>query len=451
MDLRLYNHLSNKKEKFKPIKSKKVGLYTCGPTVYDRVHIGNLRTYIFEDILHRTLKYNDYKVNRVMNITDIEDKIIKKMRSSKKTLKQITLPHTKSFFEDLKLLNIIKPDKLPKATEHISQMIKIINKLLEKKIAYKAEDDSIYFNIDKFENYGKLSGIKKMKAGKSRIHSDEYNKEHVADFVLWKAAKSNEPSWDASFGKGRPGWHIECSAMSMKYLGKTFDIHAGAIDLLFPHHENETAQSEAATGKKFVNYWLEGEHLLVDSKKMAKSTGNFYTIVDVKKRHFNPLAFRYLVLTSHYRSKLNFTWKSLKAAESALTNLEKTFLNINTNDKQKHNSKHVRNYEQKFLKSINDDLNTPKAISILWAVVKDKKLSGISKRNLLLKFDKVLGLGLKSLNPVEIPSKIKKLAEEREEARSKKDFKKADLLRNKALKLGWALEDTPEGTKAKKI
>ncbi|MEK9209470.1 MAG: cysteine--tRNA ligase, partial [Patescibacteria group bacterium] len=329
MALKLFNYLTKKKEIFRPLKAGKVGLYTCGPTVYDTAHLGNLRTYIFEDVLRRTLKANGLKVKQVMNITDVEDKIIKKMREEKKRLKEITEPNIKIFFQDLKKLNIEKAEVYPKATEHIQEIIKLIAVLLKKGLAYKAEDDSIYFKISKFKNYGQLSGLKSKDVGRPyndgrRISEDEYKKE-AADFALWKArpAKAGrEPSWPSPFGPGRPGWHIECSAMSMKYLGKTFDIHAGAIDLLFPHHENEIAQSQAATGKKFVNFWLEGEHLLVSGQKMAKSLKNFLTLKDIEKKGFDPLVFRYLVLTSHYRKKLNFTWNSLKAGQNALDKLK---------------------------------------------------------------------------------------------------------------------------------
>ncbi|MDP3004405.1 MAG: cysteine--tRNA ligase, partial [Candidatus Azambacteria bacterium] len=321
MALKLYNILTRKKQLFKPLKDKIAGLYACGPTVYNYAHIGNLRTYIFEDILKRALEFNGYEVKYVMNITDVEDKIIRDSKKSKKNILDFVKPYEKAFFEDLKKLNIEKAYKYPKATRHIKEMIKIISALLKKGLAYKV-DNSIYFDIFKFKSYGKLSGLKsrELKVG-ARVDVDEYGKADAEDFVLWKAAKADEPSWGAPFGKGRPGWHIECSAMSMKYLGETFDIHAGAVDLIFPHHENEIAQSEGATGKPFVKYFIEGEHLLVDSKKMSKSLGNIFNLRDLEAKKFDPLAFRYLVLTAHYRSKLNFTWKSLEAAQNALKKL----------------------------------------------------------------------------------------------------------------------------------
>ena len=316
--IKLFNTLSGKKEMFKPFKGKTAQIYTCGPTVYNYAHLGNLRTYVFEDILRRALEINGYKIKQITNITDVEDKIIKKARQEKKEISQITRPYEKIFFEDLEKLNIEKAERYPRATEHIKEIINLISVLMKKGFAYQVEDKSVYFKISKFKNYGKLSRLKKRRAV-GRIDSDEYKKDDVQDFVLWKSAKSNEPFWSSPWGAGRPGWHIECSAMSMKYLGKTLDIHAGGVDLIFPHHENEIAQSEAATGKKFSKFWIHGEHLLVDGEKMSKSLGNIFTLRDFEKNNVNFLAFRYLLLGTHYRKKLNFTWQSLKAAQNALS------------------------------------------------------------------------------------------------------------------------------------
>ncbi|MDO8443527.1 MAG: cysteine--tRNA ligase, partial [Candidatus Azambacteria bacterium] len=328
MAVKLYNFLTRKKETFKSLRPKQVGFYACGPTVYDYAHIGNLRTYIFEDILKRTLEYNEYKVNLVVNITDVEDKIIRESAKAGKSISDFVKPYEKAFFDDLKKLNIEKAWKYPKATKHIKEMLKIISALLKKGLAYES-GGSIYFALSKFKSYGKLSGLKnrELKTG-ARVDVDEYDKTNAEDFVLWKAAKNNEPSWNASFGKGRPGWHIECSAMSMRYLGETFDIHGGAIDLLFPHHENEIAQSEGATGKPFVKYFIEGEHLSVNGEKMSKSLGNIFNLRDLEAKKFEPLAFRYLALTAHYRSKLNFTWESLQASQNALNNLQEAVIKI---------------------------------------------------------------------------------------------------------------------------
>jgi cysteinyl-tRNA synthetase len=456
VEIKLYNFLTRKKEIFKPIKDKKVGIYTCGPTVYDKAHIGNLRTYIFEDILKRALVYSGYKVKHVMNITDVDDKIIKKMREERKTLGEITRPFTKIFFEDLKKLNIQKANVYPKATETIKEITGLISTLLEKKYAYKGSDGSIYFDVSKFKGYGKLSQTKvKPLCHKGLtfvgISADEYGKKEAADFALWKAARANEPAWPAPFGAGRPGWHIECSAMSMKYLGKNFDIHSGAVDLIFPHHENEIAQSEAATGKKFVNFWLEAEHLLVDGKKMSKSLGNFYTLNDIEKRGFNPLAFRYLVLTSHYRSQLNFTWQSLEAARAALEKLRAAVADIKKEtQKIKSNPPLSRRLEEKFLKSVNDDLNLPKALAVLWEAVRNPGLSGKEKRALIGKFDEVFGLGLKNIKKVSVPQEIMKLVAQRERFRKGKKWQEADAIRQRLEKNGWMVKDTNTGPEISK-
>ncbi len=447
--LKLYNTFNRKKQIFKPLKNKIVKIYACGPTVYDYAHLGNLRTYIFEDILRRVLEYSGYRIREVMNITDVEDKIIKKAVAEKKEISAITKPYAKIFFDDLKKLNIKKAEFYPKATEHIKEMIGLIKKLTVKGFAYRSEDGSVYFNISKFKNYGKLSQLekRKVKIG-ARVSADEYKKEEARDFVLWKSAKTGEPSWPSPWGNGRPGWHIECSAMSMKYLGPILDIHAGGVDLVFPHHENEIAQSEAATGKKFVRFWLHSEHLLVDEQKMSKSLGNILTLRDVENKKINPLAFRYLVLTSHYRSKLNFTWQSLEAAQNALDNLANN-LRVTTYDRRltTDDDKKIQKYEKEFLSAINDDLNTPKAVALIWQIIKDDNLSQKTKRRLLLKFDKVLGLGLDKIKPLKIPVKIKQLAQEREKLRANEQFVQADALRKKIEELGYKIEDTIYGPK----
>jgi len=451
MALKLYNILTRKKQLFKPLKDKMVGLYACGPTVYNYAHIGNLRTYIFEDILKRALEFNGYEVKYVMNITDVEDKIIRDSKKAKKNILDFVKPYEKAFFEDLKKLNIEKAYKYPKATQHIKEMIKIISALLRRGLAYKV-NNSIYFDIFKFKSYGKLSGLKsrELKVG-ARVDVDEYGKADAEDFVLWKAAKADEPSWNAPFGKGRPGWHIECSAMSMKYLGETFDIHAGAVDLIFPHHENEIAQSEGVTGKPFVKYFIEGEHLLVDSKKMSKSFGNIHTLKNIEVKGFDPLAFRYLILTAHYRSKLNFTWKSLEAAQNALKKLRESVLEI---QKEAEKSIVLKNdfnkYQDKFLSHVNNDLEMPCALALLWDIIKSKKLDAKTKYNLIIDFDKVFGLNLDRIKTEKIPAVVLKLIKEREKYRKEKNFAKSDELRKKIRKLGWLVEDSPSGSKLKK-
>lgn len=465
MSLKLYNTLTRKKEVFKPLYDKRVGLYTCGPTVYNYVHIGNLRTYIFEDILRRVLEYNGYKVKHIVNITDVEDKIILGAEKTGKTIYEFTGPYEKAFYGDLKKLNIEPAFKYPKATAHIKEMIKIISSLLKKKLAYKM-GGSVYFDISKFKKYGRLSGLKsrELKAG-ARIDADEYGKENAEDFVLWKKAKANEPRWDADFSSagpafakvmaGRPGWHIECSAMSMKYLGATFDIHAGAVDLIFPHHENEIAESEGATGKKFVNYFIEGEHLLVNGEKMSKSLGNVFNLPDIEAKGFDSLAFRYLILTARYRSKLNFTWESLGAAQNALNKLRESIIEIKTKQKKHPNKlENVRmlskkDFITKFKKYIDDDLDTPRALVLLWNVVKSKKINAETKLDLISYFDKVFGLNLADVKIEKISPEILKLVNEREKYRKEKNFKQADAIRKKIESLGWIIEDTDKGPKLK--
>ncbi len=447
-----YNFLTRRKERFKPIKAGRVGLYTCGPTVYDYVHIGNLRTYVFEDILRRALEFNGYRVKHVTNITDIDDKIIRKSEEEKKDYKSIGRRYSKLFFDDLNKLNIKKADIYPKATEYIGGMLKLIEKLDKKGYAYKGEDGSVYYRISKFRNYGKLSELDKreIKSG-TRISLDEYQKEEAQDFVLWKAKRPKEPSWPSKYGDGRPGGHIECSAMSMKNLGKHFDIHAGAIDLVFPHHENEIAQSEGATGKKFVNFFLEGEHLLIDGQKMSKSLHNIYKLSDLEERGIDPLAFRYLTLSTHYRAKLNFTWESVNAAQNALHNLCLSILRVAAERSLKksypESEKTAYKTAELFKKAIDDDLRTPGALSTVWEVVNSEEINPKEKIELILKFDKILGLGLAEVLKKygRTPVKIKRLIDEREKSRVNKQFIQADSLRKKIEQLGYTVEDTAKG------
>lgn len=445
----LYNTLFRKKEVFKSLQNKKVGFYACGPTVYNFAHIGNLRTYIFEDILKRVLGYNGFKVKHVLNITDVDDKTIQASQTEDKTLEEFTEYYTENFLRDIEALNILKPDVLPRATEHINDMVALIEKLLEKKIAYKTDDGSIYFDIDKFKSYGQLAQLQKQdlkKDAANRLSLDEYQKDQANDFVLWKAWKKEDGHvfWQTAIGKGRPGWHIECSAMSIKHLGQTFDIHAGAEDLVFPHHTNEIAQAEAAFGQPFVNFWVHGAFLSLDKEKMAKSEGNVIILKDIVEKNFTPLAFRYLALTAHYRSILNFSWQSLESAQNALDNLYQTILNYpdsGTVDK---------NYEEQFIKFINDDLDMPKALALAWKIIKDEKISDKDKKATLIKFDQVFGLNLDKVKKEKAPDKIKKLAEQRDKARQDKDWKKADQLRQQVAQNGWQIEDTDQGTKIRK-
>ena len=437
MNLKIYNFLTRKKEAFKPIKKGLVGFYACGPTVYNYAHIGNLRAYIFEDVLRRTLEYAGYKVKHVVNITDVDDKIITGAKKAGKNIGDFSRPYKKAFFEDLKKLNIKPAWKYPEATKHIPEMIKMAEKLLQKKIAYPVKD-GIYFDISKFKFYGRLANLKP----KDR-----------KDFVIWKYAKKGEPFWKSPFGPGRPGWHLECSAMSMKYLGASFDIHAGGVDLLFPHHENEIAQSESATGKKFARYFIEGEHLLVNGERMAKSAGNFFTLRDLEKRGLNPLVFRYLMLSAHYRSQLNFTWKSLEAAQNSLGRLREFVLLLKMTQTKFRSARDLNLVwvKQMFQKAVSDDLNTPKALAVLWNLIGDynkspQKYDPKAVLALLYDFDEVLGLKLAESRAKTAPKEVLTLVKNREAARKSKNFAKADEIREKIRKMGWQVNDTGRGS-----
>lgn len=452
--MKLYNTLSRTKQDFVPLVDRQVSFYTCGPTVYDFAHIGNLRTYIFEDILRRTLEYDNFKVNQVMNITDIEDKLILKSEGQKTKLKVITSKFEKAFFEDLDKLNIEKPIHSPRATENIVSMLKLVKKLLDNGSAYKTPDGSVYFSIAKFEPYGKLSHLDKsgIKSG-IRVNQDEYKKENPADFVLWKAwdEKDGDIFWEPSeilmgsdIVKGRPGWHIECSAMSQDLLGETLDIHAGAVDLIFPHHENEIAQSESATGKPFANLWIHGEHLLVDGRKMSKSLNNFYTLSDLKEKGFSPLDFRFFVLLGHYRTKLNFTWEGLEAAKNGLKNLRENVSRLGNLDNA--SAELIDKSKKNFDAAIFDDLNTPITISILQDLISrlsKENAGGETFINFIKEIDKVLSLKL--VKDVKIPTGIYELAEKRHSAKKVGNFKEADKLREQINQSGFRVEDTPDG------
>ena len=445
MMLKLYNTLTRKKEVFKSLCKGNVGIYVCGPTVYDYVHIGNLRAYVFGDILRRYFKFQGYKVKYVMNITDVDDKTIRGSQKERVNLKKFTSKYEKAFLEDIKEMNIETPEIMPHATEHIKEMVTIIKKLLDKGIAYKTED-GIYFSIDKFKNYGQLSKIKKksLKAG-SRILKDEYDKQNVNDFALWKfySPDDGDVFWETEIGKGRPGWHIECSSMSSKYLGQPFDIHAGGIDLIFPHHENEIAQSEAATEKQFVRYWLHNEWVLVDGKKMSKSSGNFYKLKDITDKKFFPLNLRYFYLTKNYRQKFNFTWRNLESSKISYQRLK------NLISETPNNGKINKRYLKEFENAMNDDLNTPRALQVLWKLIRDEKADG--KIGTIKKMDEVFGLDLLKEEKIKIPAEIKKLVEERENCRRKKNWARADNLRKKIKIKGWSVEDVGDGSKVRRV
>lgn len=454
----LYNTLSREKEEFVPIDENKVRMYSCGPTVYNYPHIGNYRAYIFADTLKRVLAYSGYEVKHIMNLTDVDDKTIHNSQKEKKTLKEFTEFYTEEFFKDIKSLNILPPTKFTKATDYVDEMVQIIKKLLENRLAYKSDDGSIYFDIRKFPNYGKLSGMvleAQKENASGRIISDEYDKENAQDFALWKAwdEKDGEVFWDTEFGRGRPGWHIECSAMSMKLLGEQIDIHTGGIDLIFPHHENEIAQSEGATGKQFVKYWTHNEWLLVDGKKMAKSANNFFTLKDIIDRGISPVVYRFWLLMASYRTRVNFVWDALEGAETALKRLYGLYTALGSDTPPgtgQVGSVHEI-YQQKFTEFVTDDLDTPRALTLLWDVIKDGNMSDADKKATILDFDKVLGLGFADLKEEVIPEEVLKLVEERFEARKNKDFAKSDELRAKINELGYEVKDTSDGPRLQQL
>ncbi len=460
--IKFFNTLTKKKEEFVPIEQNIVKMYTCGPTVYDFAHIGNFRAYIFEDLLHRYLEFRNFKVIRVMNITDVDDKTIKGAKREGISLKEYTDRYLIYFLEDMETLRIKKPNFLPRATEHIDDMVSLIKKLLEKGYAYR-KNGSIYYNISKFHNYGKLSGIKLegIKPG-ARVETDEYSKEDVRDFALWKEAKEDEDVWwETEIGKGRPGWHIECSAMSMKYLGETFDIHTGGVDNIFPHHENEIAQSEGATGKKFVNYWLHCAHLLVNNEKMSKSKGNFYTLRDLLNKNYEPVAIRYLLLTTHYRDPLNFTEKSLEGAKNTIKNYNDfyTSLSFCKGKEDEEIDREIEKARNGFIENLDDDLNISPAIASIFNFIKyankqmaEYKISNQQAEKIkkfLEEIDYVLCI-LTDEGKTQLSEEYTELIKEREKAREEKNYKRADEIRNYLKSKGVIIEDTPYGTRWKK-
>jgi cysteinyl-tRNA synthetase len=460
--LRLKNTLTRTLEEFKPI-DEIVRMYACGPTVYDYGHIGNFRTFVAVDLLRRYLKYTGFKVRHVMNITDIEDKIIREMLAQGKSLREFTEFYTEKFLEDLDVLNIERPEMLPRATDHIQEMADLIKRLEASGHTY-ASDGSLYFSIGTFPTYGRLSGLKlEGNIAGSRVDVDEYDKADARDFVLWKAPKDeNEPRWDTAFGAGRPGWHLECSAMSMKYLGESFDIHCGGVDLIFPHHENEIAQSEAATGRPFVRYWFHAEFLLVEGKKMAKSEGNFFTVRDLLERGYSPMAIRYLLLSVPYRTQLNFTMEGLRSAERALTRLQNFRRSVSSFAGTATSPGNVQEIldraREGFESAMDDDLNTSGALASLFDLVREINIAmdagefGSEDRqgvlDLLERVDSVLGV-LGTEKAEMLAPAIEAKIEERNDARRSRNFARADQIRDELAASGIILEDTPQGTRWK--
>ncbi len=482
MPLVFYNTLTKKKERFRPRRDREVRMYNCGPTVYDYAHIGNFRSYVFADTLRRYLEHRNYKVLQVMNLTDVDDKTIRGARREGLTLREYTDRYAKAFFEDIKALNILPAKSYPRATEMIQEMVEFIKVLIKKGHAYRGED-GIYFDISSFPSYGKLSGIeiKNLKAG-ARVRQDEYDKENAQDFALWKFWDENDGDvyWETEFGKGRPGWHIECSVMSMKELG-TLDIHTGGVDLIFPHHENEIAQSEAFLGKPFVKYWMHNEHLLVEGRKMSKSLGNFFTLRDLLKKGHDPMAIRYLLLSAHYRAKLNFTENALRSAENTVNRLRRFVEDLSFySSKRKNNpaiEKAIRKAFQGFERAMDDDLNVPEALPFLFDFVSEVtslmnsgEMSSADARKAyeaMMDFNFILGLDLNRIareakresvmlggrefrirySGIEIDEEIKQKIIERERFRLSRQWKEADRIRESLRRKGIVLEDEDNGVK----
>lgn len=461
MMLKIYNTLSRRIEEFKPLNPPKAGMYTCGPTVYDYTHIGHLRKYAGDDILRRILESNGYEVKHVMNITDVghlvsdedlgEDKMEKGARESGRTVWEVARFYEDYFWASIQQLNIKRPNIVARATEHIEEQIKLIHKLEKNGFIYLTSH-AIYFDISKFADYTKLSG-QKLAEKETGVREDVFidkQKRNAQDFAVWFFTvghfKNHTMRWPSPWGEGFPGWHIECSAMSMEYLGNIIDIHTGGIDHIAVHHSNEIAQSEAATGVKFVRFWLHHNFLQVDGEKMSKSKKNFYRIDEILQKGFDPLALRYLFLTAHYRDKLNFTWDSLASSQNALNNLRQILRDW---DEPKIG---CAQFEEDFNKAVNNDLNIPKSLAVLWNLVKSEYPTS-AKAKSVLEMDKILGLGLAEYpgKKVEVPQEVMKLISQREQARKSADFKKADKLRHQIKKLGYEIEDTPKGPKVNKV
>ena len=475
--MKFFNTMGRSLEDFKPLEPGKAKLYTCGPTVYNFAHIGNFRAYLFEDMLRRTLEYHGYQVTQVMNLTDVDDKTIRDSRAAGLSLNDFTAKYKKAFFEDLAALRIEPAEHYPEATKHIGEMIDMIRTLMDKGFAYQSEDKSIYFSIEKCPGYGKLARIdmSSQRVGE-RVRSDEYAKDSVADFALWKAwdEKDGDVKWDSPWGPGRPGWHIECSAMSRKYLGNTFDLHTGGIDNMFPHHEDEIAQSESANGCRFVNYWLHCEHLTVGKQKMSKSLGNFYTLRDLLNKGYTGAEIRWALTGTHYRSKLNFDFSSLDQARSALRKFRDCFVRLAALPEGEAGVAETEalcaRAKEAFGAAYANDLNAAAGIAEVFRFTRDvnglmakKQIAGTAAKRILEQyrdFDRIIGcldvdaaLAAKPEADAEedVPAEIRALIAKRTEAKKAKDFAAADAVRDELKQLGWTVTDTPSGPKAKKL
>ena len=456
MSIKFFNTLTRKKEEFKPIDEKEIKMYSCGPTVYYYAHIGNLRAYLFMDNLRRVLKYNGYRLKHVMNITDVghlvsdadegEDKMMKAAKRENKNPFEIAEFYMNAFLKDIDSLNIDRPEIIARATEHIDIMEEYVKKIIENGFTYQTED-TVYFDTSKLDKYGILSNrsVENQKAG-ARVDFDK-NKKNISDFALWiKAPENHIMKWDSFFGKAYPGWHLECSAMSYKYLGEHFDIHTGGVDHIPIHHENEIAQSKGFCGKIPANYWMHVEFLQINGGKMSKSLNNLYTLKDLQEKGYEPLVYRMFNYTSNYRAQINFTFEAMDSAKIALNRLREGYLK-HSEGTDEVSDEEIKSYEEKFLEAINDDLNMPVAMSVVWDVIKNHKKSKKFQK-LLLKFDKVLGLNLKEYkkDEEELPEEIKSLIENRNIARTNKDWKESDRIRDILIEKGYKVKDSKEGT-----
>ena len=465
MALRFYNTLTQRVEEFTPLEGNTVRMYTCGPTVWNYAHIGNLRTFTFEDILRRWLKCRGYRLDHVMNITDVDDRIIRESQDAGKSLAEHTAVYAQAFLEDSDALRLERPERLVRATEHIPEMVGLVKRLADKGCTYDSEG-SVYFRIASFPEYGKLShaDFDGIRAG-ARVDTDKYDKADARDFVLWKARKEDEPFWETEIGAGRPGWHLECSAMAMRYLGETLDIHAGGVDLTFPHHENEIAQSEAATGKPFARFWLHSEHLMVDAQTMSKTLGNFFTLRDLLAQGYQPEAVRYLLASVPYRKQLNFTFDALKSAGTAIERLRNYKLRLETDKHPEGRNEKLedrtRQALDRFSESLDDDLNTAEALAAVFEYVRDTNTamdagefrdgSKAGAFEVLSRFDQIFDVLRPSERAGQITeAEIEALIAERQQSRKSKNFKRADEIRAELLDRGVILEDTKDGLRWKR-
>ena len=463
MALRFFNTYSRQIEEFEPRDPAKrqVGIYTCGPTVYSRAHIGNFRAYIFEDLLQRHLELRGYKVHRVMNITDVDDKTIRGAREAGVPLQKFTAQFKDAFFEDIETVRIKRADEFPAATDqrYINRMIEMIGTLTSRGLAYQADDKSVYFRINKFPDYGKLAHFDLTQLQSTgRVKHDEYDKEHIGDFALWKAwdEEDGNVKWDSPWGPGRPGWHIECSAMAMALLGEQIDIHCGGVDNIFPHHEAEIAQSEGVTGKKFVRYWLHCAHLLVDGQKMSKSLGNFYTLPDLLEKAYTGLEIRYALMRVHYRAPLNFTWEGMEEARQALTRIDEWLARLHeVTAKKIEKGKNTIQPGPQFEEALDDDLNISAALGFLFESIREtnramdqNEMDAVSAKAWLDWWERVNNiLDLESEIKIVVPEEVAALAKDRENARREKNWKRSDELRDRISALGWEARDTKDGPK----